>query len=384
MGVKLREKKMKNGQISLYLDIYHNKVRWYEFLDIHIQKNKASPEDKEKRNLALQIKTKREHDLIVEDNSLQDRKKKMSCFLTFCVDYCNEKANSGPYSTLQKHIKVFVGKKSLTFVQITNVWIKEFQKYLLTKVSHNTTLNTIAILKCVLTEAIRQRIINRHPWLDLSTKEMLRKKDVFRQAFTPEQLQHLSDSYPKKSEPQFRLGYLFACCTGLRWCDVSQLRWSEIIIRTIEDKQHYCINFEQEKTEDIEYLPLSEDAIEIIEQRRLEAEVEEKNLYVFPKLVEAEGTKKNYQKMNNTMKKWAKAAGIEEKKLHFHTGRHSFATNLLEYSPEADLYTVSKLLGHRDIKSTQIYTKVRDKRKLAAVLALPKINLNNQSLSQAG
>ncbi|MBK6525986.1 MAG: hypothetical protein IPG07_10830 [Crocinitomicaceae bacterium] len=48
MGIHLREKKLGNGQVSLYLDIYHNKHRWYEFLDIHISKSKLSAEDKEK------------------------------------------------------------------------------------------------------------------------------------------------------------------------------------------------------------------------------------------------------------------------------------------------------------------------------------------------
>jgi integrase len=373
MGVQLREKEMKNGQISYYLDIYHNKARWYEFLNIHIQKNRPRHEDKEKKNLALQIKAKREHDLIVEDNGLQNRKKKLSCFVTFCEGYCMERANNGPYYILKHNLKKFVGNQSLSFVKITSIWIKEFQKFLLTQVCHNSTIRCMNVLKGALTEAVRQRILNRHPWLDLTKKEMLNMQDVFRQAFTPEQIQHLSHTFPVLAEPQIRLGYFFSCFTGLRWCDVSQLKWSEIIIRNIEGEKHYCLHFEQKKTEEIEYLPMSENAIEIIEQRQIEAEDEEKNLYVFPQL--QEGKKSKYQKMRLTMKVWAKAAGIEKKKLHFHTGRHTFATNVLESSAEGDLYTVSKLLGHKNIKSTQIYAKVRDKRKLAAVLALPKIKL---------
>lgn len=83
-----------------------------------------------------------------------------------------------------------------------------------------------------------------------------------------------------------------------------------------------------------------------------------------------------YQRVLRALKRWAKAAGINEKNLHFHSGRHTFATNVLESSAEGDLYTVSKLLGHKDISSTQIYAKVRDKRKLSAVKALPKIDLS--------
>ena len=68
MGIQLREKKLGSGQVSLYLDIYHNKKRWYEFLDIHISKIRLTEQDKEKKLYAQQIKIKRENELIVEDN----------------------------------------------------------------------------------------------------------------------------------------------------------------------------------------------------------------------------------------------------------------------------------------------------------------------------
>ncbi|MFM7022462.1 MAG: tyrosine-type recombinase/integrase, partial [Flavobacteriales bacterium] len=133
---------------------------------------------------------------------------------------------------------------------------------------------------------------------------------------------------------------------------------------------------EQEKTETIEYLPLSDSAIDILKERQRESADEEKSPYVFPRIKEKEdGRKTVYNWMHRKLKVWAKAAGIDPKKLHFHTGRHSFATNVLE-SADGDLYTVSKLLGHSNIKATQIYTKVRDKRKQDAVKALPRINFN--------
>jgi hypothetical protein len=91
MGVKLREKQLSSGQISFYLDIYHNKTRWYEFLEIHINKNRPSPDDKEKKRLAQEIRTKREHELIVDDNGLQDRKKKLACFVSVKTILFNRK-----------------------------------------------------------------------------------------------------------------------------------------------------------------------------------------------------------------------------------------------------------------------------------------------------
>ena len=97
---------------------------------------------------------------------------------------------------------------------------------------------------------------------------------------------------------------------------------------------------------------------------------------------EIDGTNRKYQRVQRGLKRWAKAAGIDKTKLHFHSGRHTFATNVLESSAEGDLYTVSKLLGHKDIKSTQIYAKVRDKRKHDAVKALPKIDFTKINLNQ--
>jgi site-specific recombinase XerD len=121
--------------------------------------------------------------------------------------------------------------------------------------------------------------------------------------------------------------------------------------------------------------------VDILKERQIEALLEEKSPYVFPRIKEIDGTKKVYQKVTRDLKKWAKAAEIDPKKLHFHSGRHSFATNVLESSAEGDLYTVSKLLGHKDIGSTQIYAKVRDKRKQAAVKALPKIDFTTINLN---
>ena len=376
MGVKLREKQMKNGQISFYLDIYHNKTRWYEFLNIHIQKNKPCPEDREKRSLAQQIKTKREHELIVEDNGLQDRKKKLTCFVVFFEKYAADRGNNGPYVCMLNNLKKFAGKQPVPFTKVSAIWLKDLERYLLKEVSHNTTIRCMNVLKGSLTEAVRQKIINRNPWLDLSSSQQLKMQDVYRQAFTPEQLQHLSNTFPTQLDRQIKQIYFFSCFSGLRWCDVNQLKWDEILIRTIEGKKHYCLHFEQEKTETIEYLPLSENAIDIIKERQEEATKEENSVYVFSRLREDEGKDEKYHKVKRALKKWAKSAGVEKGKLHFHTGRHSFATNVLESSSEGDLYTVSKLLGHKSIKSTQIYAKVRDKRKLAAVLALPKISFN--------
>ena len=381
MGVKLREKQLSNGQVSFYLDIYHNKTRWYEFLEIHINKNRLSNDDKEKKRLANEIRAKREHELIVDENGLNNRKKKLACFALFFEEYISQKNYNGLNAGILSQLKKFTKEQPLPFTKVTTAWMKEFERYLLKQVSNNTTLAYLIALNAGINEAVRQRIIPKNPWHDVPQHQRLKRQDTFRSAFTIEQLQHLANT-PCKIEKQIKQAYFFACFTGLRWSDVNPLRWDEIVIKNIEGEQRYFLYFEQEKTEGIEYLPLSENAIDIIKERKAESVSEEKSVYVFPKMKEVDGTTKVYEKMKAGLKKWAKAAEIEQSKLHFHSGRHTFATNILESSADGDLYTVSKLLGHRDIKSTQIYAKVRDKRKHDAVKALPKIDFAKISLNQ--
>ena len=153
------------------------------------------------------------------------------------------------------------------------------------------------------------------------------------------------------------------------------LRWSEIIRKKVGDEIQYFVYFEQEKTEDIEYLPLSEQAVETIKEREEAAKHEIKSAYVFPAIKEPDETKKKmWNRVDRALKSWAKKAGLNKKEMSFHTARHTFATNVLEHSEDGDLWTVSKLLGHKSISSTQIYAKVRDRKKTAAVKSLPKLN----------
>lgn len=377
MGVYLREKKLGAGKISFYLDIYHNKIRWYEFLEIKINKSHPTEQDKEKKRLAHEIRSQRENELIVQDNGLVDKSKRKADFLVWFEKYIKEK---NCYSTHNKatlnNLKRYLGKQPLSFSAITPQWIKGFTNWLLARVQNNTARNYLIDMFTALEDAVRQDIIPFNPFRKIPRKDRIKQKDVFRQAFTLETLQQLVDT-PCKIHPQIKQAYLFACFSGLRWSDINPLRWAEIITKQLDGKEEYFIYFEQEKTEGIEYLPLSDQAIEIIKERKQEMlENRDSSPFVFPLVKEYnEKNQLMNKRVNYALKKWAKAAGIDEKLMHFHTGRHTFATNILENSPDADLWTVSKLLGHKSISATQIYTHVRDKKKHAAVKGLPRLNL---------
>jgi site-specific recombinase XerD len=74
--------------------------------------------------------------------------------------------------------------------------------------------------------------------------------------------------------------------------------------------------------------------------------------------------------MNTQLQNWITNAGIE-KKITFHCARHSFAT--LQLSMDTDIYTVSKLLGHKHLRTIEIYAKVVDKKKIEAANRIPEL-----------
>lgn len=380
MKVKLREKALKNGLVSLYLDIYHCKKRWYEFLEIHVNPKKPNEQDKENRLLAQQIKTKREHELLVEENGLTDRNKKKADFIQWFAKYIyNKKKIRSCDKSALKMLTDYTEGRPVPFEALTSIWCVGFTDYMQKRVSVNSALCYVTSIFTAMERAVKENIILKNPWRGIDKKDRLKKQETKRNAWTIEQLNVLANT-PFKYEPQIKQGYLFSCFSGLRWSDVNPLKWSEVIIKTIENVERWFLYFGQRKTGGIEYIPLSAQAVQILKERLREKETEPDSVYVFPKLKEREGGGKLiWDRMNYALKRWGLMAGIDSKQMHFHTGRHTFATNLLEHSPDGDLYTVSKLLGHKSIIPTQIYAKVRDGRRASAVDSLPMLNLNQES-----
>ena len=146
---------------------------------------------------------------------------------------------------------------------------------------------------------------------------------------------------------------LFSALTGLRFSDIKNLVWGEL--EYIEGNG-YFIQFKQQKTKGVEMMPISEQAFSLLGERK-----EPTN-----KVLEGL-TYSAYE--NKHLAKWIGLAGIT-KDITFHCFRHTFAT--LQLSKGTDIYTVSKMLGHRELKTTQIYAKIIDQTKREAA---DKINL---------
>lgn len=148
---------------------------------------------------------------------------------------------------------------------------------------------------------------------------------------------------------------LFSALTGLRHCDIQKLQWKEIAINGDQAR----LNFTQQKTKGVEYMPISQQALQLCGTRSKPSDL------VFDGLPDPAW-------ISNPLKRWITAAGIT-KKITFHCFRHTYAT--LQLSGGTDIYTVSKMLGHTDVKTTQIYAKVVDEKKQKATNAI-QLNIN--------
>ncbi|MCD8405020.1 site-specific integrase [Tenacibaculum dicentrarchi] len=239
-------------------------------------------------------------------------------------------------------------KGELLFIDLNEKFCNDFRGYLLTAKSKRSTTSTLSQntaktyfnkFKATLKQAYKDSIIS----IDLNAKiDTIKEADTKRVFLTIEELNKLviADCV----NPILKQASLFSALTGLRFSDIEKLKWSEIIHNK---EQGYFLEFQQQKTKSNEYLPISEQAYNLLGKPK------EPQQKVF------EGLK--YSAHQNTfLLKWAINAGVQ-KHLTFHIFRHTYAT--LQLTAGTDIYTVSKMLGHKDLKTTQIYAKVVDESK---------------------
>ena len=353
MSVKLRKKKLANGEYSLYLDIYTGGRRKYEFLSLRLTKDKES----NKTTLLLAEKIRLERQIELQDNDyghIPASKKKVDYvrFLEKLVD--NKYPKDRTWRCTLNYIKSFSGG-SIRFQAITEAWLEDFQKYLLTHISANAANVYYSKIIASFNQAIRDRIIQSNP---ASRIPQIKTEEVERSFLTLDELKMLAETPCKHL--RIADAFLFSCFTGLRLVDVKNLTWSNIKDDTLQ--------FKQKKTGGFEYLPLSSTAQKILNNHRIKGTTKihylgDTKIFSLPK---------GESYMNRKLREWCEEAGIS-KYVSYHSSRHTFAILNLSYG--SDLYTVSKLLGHRDLKSTQIYARVVDEMKQKAISRLPEIEV---------
>ena len=346
MSVKLRKKKLAGGKVSLYLDLYRSGKRQYEFLNLYLEpRDKAH--NKETLQLAESIRAKRQLESQNSEHGFVPKFKRQANFVEYFELLCQTKPKGEKawWNTL-KHLQTFT-KGRIAFSAIDERWLEDFKAYLVEQLSPNTAHTYFSKIKASLNQAIKDKIILANPSQSVS---QVKKQETQRTFLTVQELKALADT-PCQNE-EIKRAFLFSCCSGLRLSDVSNLKWGNIKEGTLE--------FRQQKTKGVEYLPLSPTAIKLLNI------VTGNNLDLVFHLP-------SRQQITKVLKRWAKIAGLE-KHVSFHTARHTFAT--LGLTSGVDLYTISKLLGHRNIAATQIYAKVIDEKKRQAVNMFPELELN--------
>ncbi|MBL7128509.1 MAG: site-specific integrase [Ignavibacteria bacterium] len=340
--VKLRKKNTSNKRQSLYLDIYYNGKRSYEFLKIYLTKDRVH--NKDVMNLAESIRAKRELEINTQEHGFIPTYKKKIRFVDYyeTVALKKDQKKGSTYISTLAHLKRWK-KGDIPIAAINEHWIEDFEKYLKDIVCENSILTYFNSLKAVLNIAVKEKFIGVNPF---TYYRKMRKPDVERVYLTINELRKLAST--ESDRPEIKRAFLFACNTGLRLSDVQNLKWENIR----GDK----LDYRQQKTQGFEYLPLSSTAQKLIyKDGRKILKMPNEKVFELP----------SQQTITLALKRWSKIAGIT-KKITFHTARHTFATVALTRG--VDLYTVSKLLGHTDIKNTQIYARVVDDKKQAAIL----------------
>jgi len=253
-------------------------------------------------------------------------------------------------------LKIFAGDY-LPFLKIDNRLAEEFRVFLLSApcggtksgtISRNTAATYFSIFKA----ALKQAFVDGYLTVDLSAKiKGIQEQESRREYLTVEELNTLAATPCERDV--LKRAALFSALTGLRHCDIQKLQWKEIQV----DGDQARLNFTQQKTKGVEYMPISEQALQLCGEPRKPEQL------VFEDLPDPSW-------ISRPLKKWIETAGIT-KKITFHCFRHSYAT--LQLSSGTDIYTVSKMLGHTNVKTTQIYAKVVDEKKNKAAQAI-KLN----------
>ncbi|HIC8809581.1 site-specific integrase [Elizabethkingia anophelis] len=260
-------------------------------------------------------------------------------------------------------LKSFSGG-SLRFFQLDNSMIENFKIFLLSApcggnkkgtISNNTASTYFSIFKA----ALKQAFIDGYLSVDLSSKvKGIPEQETLREYLTIEELNTLAETPCEKDV--LKRAALFSALTGLRHSDIQKLRWKEVSV----DNNMIKLHFTQKKTKGVEYTPISQQAFQLC---GVPGQAEQ---LVFEDLP-------NPSWISRPLKLWVEKAGIK-KNITFHCFRHTFAT--LQLSNGTDIYTVSKMLGHTNVKTTQIYAKVVDDKKTKAseVIQLESLKKNSE------
>lgn len=369
--VTIRFKDLAKGSKSIYLDIYRDGVRSYEFLKLYLNPERPGhPEDKTANLATLDaanaIKARRIKEIINGEAGIKDRAGKYLPLLDWMQQRQDraEKAARDAGRTvsntaegikttaahLRRYIEIEYKGRGVTLAQVDKDFCTGFAAYLKDTrqrwgrgpLSPNTSALYYSSFEAAINEAYKKGLITLNPCALVDISEKPQAQPAERDYLTADELKTLVAA--KAPNEQVKAAFLFSCFCGLRLSDIEGLTWGAIR----QNGEAWQVETRMQKTRQILYLPLSDAARSFLPERGDKGPQD--LVFTLPKRVTTQWG----------VATWVKRAGIA-KNITFHCARHTFAT--LALTQGADLYSISKLLGHTNVATTQIYATIIDQRK---------------------
>ena len=255
------------------------------------------------------------------------------------------------YQTSLKHTKDFLNwKYSISDIDITKIdhaFITDYEFYLrsVRKCANNTAVKYIKNFNKIIKLCLANDWLEKNPFANYKSKV----KEVERVYLSEGEIQNIiNKDFKTERLSLVRDIFLFSCFTGLAYIDVKNLTKSHISIGIDGDKWIFTHRQKTESASKIPVLPVTQMIIDKYADHP-QAINEEKLLPIL-----------SNQKMNAYLKEIAAVCEIE-KELTFHIARHTFATTVT-LTNGVPIESVSKMLGHKNLRTTQHYAKVLDKK----------------------
>lgn len=360
--VKLREKELANGVRSLYLDIYVNGKRSYDFLKLYLipeSNPQAKVQNENTMRAANTIKLNRILEITNNKAGLKNTSIRAKILLKDWMETFRQaqeqkgvKDQKLIHNTIHAltayNINVAMRDVNRDYIiGLTNFLRNDYRSPRGKKLKDYSVINYLGCLRNALNMAVREDVIADNPIMKLSAQDKVKAPESQREYLTTEEVQKLEET--DSQYPHIKQAFLFACYTGLRCSDVRSITWGKIV----KDGEKYRLHTVMFKTKRPFYIPLSKKAMQWMPERGDKTD----NELIFENIPVQVNTKLYLQP-------WLDKAGIT-KPITFHCSRHTFGTIMLTLG--ADIYTTSKLMGHTKVEVTQIYAKIINKKKDDAV-----------------
>lgn len=372
MKIELRHRKLASGNESLYLDFYEKGKRYYESLNLFLIPERTENDRRVNENtLKHALKLKAERILGVEKQvddgeeklpskifadymdehiiDIKDDKKLSDSYVKNVTKTVNIVKSYLRYSNRPRMLLALVDKRFYqNFIRYVNDVYRNNKSDEPQELSPKTKLLIQTTLNSILNQAVKDGVLRKNPYYELEKNEKFKKTPSDRTYLEVNELNAMEGV--NTGSPITKQTFMFCCFTGLRHSDMLALRWKDI--QKTDDGLVIHVPSMQ-KTKKPVIVPLGEQALKWM-----------------PKQGDAANTDKVFSNAptlgcaNRALKHMAKNAGIT-KLVTFHTSRHTFAT--LTITAGADIFTTSKLLGHTNVHTTEIYADVVMNTKVDAV-----------------